>query len=131
MIPANVKKVFEENLWFVATCSDEPHVIPVGFKGITEDGKFTIGAVLLETTLKNIEKNGKIAVAACDPNTMESYQMKGTAEFVTEGPVFDQYVKLAEDTFKGAHPAKGALVITPDRIIVASPSEQNKQEIPM
>ena len=43
---ANVKKVFEESPWFLATCGDEPHVVPVGFKTITEDGKFAIGAVL-------------------------------------------------------------------------------------
>ena len=46
---ANVKKVFEESPWFLATCGDEPHVVPVGFKTITEDGKFAVGAVLLET----------------------------------------------------------------------------------
>jgi hypothetical protein len=51
-----VKKVFEENPWFLATCGDEPNVVPVGFKNITEDGKFAIGAVLLDTTLENLKK---------------------------------------------------------------------------
>ena len=52
MIAENVKKVFEENTWFLATCGEEPNVVPVGFKCITEDGKFAVGAVLLETTLE-------------------------------------------------------------------------------
>ena len=34
---ANVKKVFEESPWFLATCGDEPHVVPVGFKTITTE----------------------------------------------------------------------------------------------
>ncbi len=46
MIAENVKKVFEENPWFLATCGEEPNVVPVGFKCITEDGKFAVGAVL-------------------------------------------------------------------------------------
>lgn len=129
MINENVKKVLTDNLWYIATCGDEPNVVPVGFKGVTEDGKLTVGAVLLETTLNNIKANGKIAIAACDSTTLESYQIKGTAEIVTEGPVFDTYVKIAEDTFKGAMPAKCALVITPERVIVASPSPDNKKEI--
>ena len=48
MIAENVRKVFEDNLWFVSTCGDGPHVVPVGFKCVTEDDKFAIGALLLE-----------------------------------------------------------------------------------
>ena len=32
MFPDNVKKVFNEILWCIATCGDEPNVVPVGFK---------------------------------------------------------------------------------------------------
>lgn len=128
MLAENVKKVFEENPWFLATYSDEPNVVPVGFKCITEDGKFAIGAVLLETTLENLKVNGKIAIAACSA-AAESYQVKGTAELVTEGPVFAFFQKLADDTFKGAFPAKCAVVVTPEKLIVASPNGQNKQEL--
>ena len=130
MIAENVKKVFDENTWFIATCGDELNVVPVGFKCITEDGKFAVGAVLLETTLANIKANGKIAIAACSA-AAESYQVKGTAELVTEGPVFDFFKKLADDTFKGAMPAKCAVVVTPEKLIVTSPTGQNKQELPL
>lgn len=131
MIAETVRKVLDENVWFLATASEEPNVVPVAFKGVTEDGKLTVGAVLLETTLKNIRANGKVAVAACDAATAEAYQIKGTAEIVTEGPIFDQYAKLADDTFQGAMPAKCALVITPEHLIVASPNFQNKEELPL
>ena len=65
MIPDNVKKVFNENLWYAATCGDEgsvPNVVPVGFKRVCDDGKFAIGAVLLETTLENIRSNGRACI---------------------------------------------------------------------
>ncbi len=129
MIDEKVKKVFEENVWFLATCGEEPNVVPVGFKCITEDGKFAVGAVLLETTLENIRKNGKIAIGTADPKTAEAYQVKGTAELVTEGPVYDHYVKLTEETFKGALTLKCAIIVTPKKLIVASPTGENKKEL--
>ena len=131
MIAESVKKVFEENLWFLSTCGDEPNVVPVGFKCVTEDGKFAIGAILLETTLENIKLNGKIAIAAANPLTAEAYQVKGTAELVTEGPVYDHYAKLAKDTFHGVCPAKCAVIVTPEKLIVSRPNGENKKELPL
>ena len=121
-----VKKVFEENNWYLATFDEEPNVVPVGFKCIGEDGRFYIAAVLLNTTIENLKKNGKIAIAAASA-TAESYQVKGTAEFVTEGPVYDYFVKLAEDTFQGALHTKCAIAVTPEKLIVASPNADNSK----
>ena len=90
-----VKNIFNTQLWYLATCSDEPNVVPVGFKHVTEDGRLVVGDVFLETTLKNIAANGKIAVTACKGQTMEGYQIKGTAVYVTEGPEVDTYKALA------------------------------------
>ena len=131
MISTDVKKVFEDNPWFLATCGDEPNVVPVGFKNITEDGKFAIGAVLLDTTLENLKKNPKIAIAAADPKTTEAYQVKGKAEFVTEGALYDQYAKMVEEMFKGAMKLKCAVVVTPEKLIVATPNARNREELPL
>ena len=129
MLPDNVKKVLEENLWYIATSGDEPNVVPVGFKQVCEDGRLAIGAVLLETTLENIRANGRVAVAVANPLTGEAYQIKGTAELVTEGDAYEHYKKLTEDIFKGAMQLKCAVIITPEKLINASPNEHNKEEI--
>lgn len=129
MIPDNVKKVFNENLWYIATCGDEPNVVPVGFKRVCDDGRLAIGAVLLEATLENIRSNGRAAVACANPVTGEAYQIKGTAELVYEGEAYEHYRKLTQDTFKGAMELKCAVMITPERLINASPNEHNKEEI--
>jgi len=129
MIPDNVKKVFNENLWYIATCGDEPNVVPVGFKRVCDDGKLAIGAVLLETTLENIKANGRVAVACANPATGEAYQIKGTAELVFEGEAYEHYCKLTKDTFKGAMELKCVVLITPEKLIYASPNEHNKEEI--
>ena len=69
----NVVKVLKENLWDLATCvNNEPNVIPVAFKDVTEDGKLVVGDVFLTTTLRNLKANGgKIAVSAYDAKRSE------------------------------------------------------------
>lgn len=124
-----VRKVLEDNLWYIATYDKEPNVVPVGFKCVTDDGKLHIAVVLLETTVNNIKKNGKVAIAACNVETMEAYQIKGRAEFIMEGVVYDSFVKLAEDTFHGAFYTKCEICVTPERIIVSSANSDNKKEL--
>lgn len=113
----------------LATCADgEPNVVPVAFKDVTEDGKLVVGDVFLETTLKNIKANeGKIAISAYD--SLEGYQIKGTAEYVTEGAIVAAFKTAVEGMFKGAATAKGALIITPSKVIVTTPGADNKKEI--
>lgn len=123
----NVKKVLEEQLWYVATCGDEPNVVPMGFKKVMDDGTLAIGDVFMNMTLNNVLANGKIAICVCNPATSEAYQIKGTAAYVTEGPVVDMFQAMAESVFKGALKAKGAVVVTPEKVIVASPGPNNNK----
>ncbi len=129
MINENVKNVLENNMWDLATCSNNvPNVVPVAFKTITEDGKLAVGDVFLETTLNNIKaNNGQIAISAYDSQTLEGYQVKGTAEYLTEGAIVDAFKAAVEKMFNGAATAKGALVITPVQVIVTTPGADNKK----
>lgn len=127
----NVIKVLKECTWDIATCTADgtPNVVPVGFKDVEEDGKLSVGCVFLATTRSNLEANDKIAISAFNPATAEGYQIKGTAKFVTEGAVVDKYNALCDATFKGAVKACGALVITPEKVIVTTPGPDNKKEL--
>ena len=126
MLNDSVINVLKNNLWDVATCADnEPNVVPVGFKDVT-----AVGDVFLDTTLKNIaENNGRVAVSAYDGKTFEGYQIKGSAVYVTEGEVVDAFKAAAEELFHGAATAKGALIITPEKVIVTTPGADNKKEL--
>ena len=125
----NVVKLLKEQMWYLATYSDEPNAVPVAFKDVMDDGKLIVGDVFLETTLNNVKKNGKIAVSASNGTTFEGYQIKGTAEYVTDGPIVDNFKKMVEAMFKGAATAKGALIITPQKVIVTTPGADNKKEL--
>ena len=124
-----VVKVLKEQMWYLATYSDEPNVVPVGFKDVTDDGKLVVGDVFMVTTRDNVLANGKVAVSVCDLKTSEGYQVKGSAQYVTDGPVMEAMQKIAAERFKGALSPKGALVITPEKVIVTTPGPNNKKEI--
>ena len=119
--------LLKEQIWYLGTYNNEPNAVPVAFKDVTDDGKLLVGDVFLDETLKNIESNGKVAVSACNASTMEGYQIKGTAEYITEGPIVDTFKKLVSDMFNGAVTAKGALVIKPEKVIVTTPGNDNKK----
>lgn len=131
MLNENVKKLLDENLWDLATCANgEPNVVPVAFKAVTPDDKLVVGDVFLETTLNNLRANGgRIAISVYDPETLAGYQIKGKAVHVTEGDVVETFKTMVEKMFNGAATAKGALIITPEKVIVTTPGADNKKEL--
>lgn len=113
MLNENVKKLLKENMWDLATCSaGVPNVASVAFKDVTDDGKLVVGDVFLDTMLRNLAANGgRIAISVYDAKTLEGYQIRGTAEHVSDGPVVAMFKAMVEQMFQGAATAKGALSI--------------------
>ena len=131
MLNESVINLLKNSMWDIATCTNgEPNVVPVAFKDVTDDGKLVVGDVFLKTTLDNIKANdGKIAISAYDAQSLEGYQIKGTAEYVMEGTIVDTFKAMVEKMFNGAATAKGALIITPSKVIVTPPGSDNKKEL--
>ncbi len=131
MLNEAVVKVLKSSMWDLATCAEgEPNVVPVAFKDVTAEGKLVVGDVFLKTTLKNIrENNGRIAISVYDAESLEGYQIKGKAEYVTEGEIVNTFKAMVEKMFRGAATAKGALIISPERVIVTTPGAENKKEL--
>ena len=131
MLNESVINLLKNSMWDIATCTNgEPNVVPVAFKDVTDDGKLVVGDVFLKTTLDNIKANdGKIAISAYDAQSLEGYQIKGTAEYVMEGTIVDTFKAMVEKMFNGAATAKGALIITPSKVTVTTPGSDNKKEL--
>ncbi len=127
----SVKKLLKESMWDLATCANgEPNVVPVAFKDVTPDDRLVVGDVFLDTTLKNLAASGgKIAISVYDAKSLEGYQIKGAAEYVTEGEVVKTFKAMVEQMFHGGATAKGALIITPEKVIVTTPGADNKKEL--
>lgn len=102
--------------------------MPVAFKEIDEEGNLHSGDVFLKTMLANLkDTDGRIALSAYNPKTLEGYQVKDQATYTTEGEYVDKFKKMVETMFKGAATAKGALAIVPDEVIVTTPGADNKK----
>ncbi len=131
MLNESVVTLLKNQMWDLATCADgEPNVVPVAFKDVTEDGKLVVGDVFLDTTLKNIKAdNGRIAISVYDAQKLEGYQIKGVAEYVAEGKIVDTFKAMVEEMFHGGATAKGALIITPEKVIITTPGADNKKEL--
>lgn len=129
MLNENVKKLLKENMWDLATCSaGVPNVVPVALKDVTDNGKLVVGDMFLDTTLRNLTANGgRIAISVYDAKTLEGYRIQETAEHVSDGPVVAMFKAMVEQMFQGAATAKGALVITPETVIVTTPGAENKK----
>ena len=125
----NVVKLLKGGMWDLATCSaGVPNVVPVAFKDVTDGGKLVVGDVFLDTTLRSLAANGgRIAISVYDAKTLEGYQIRGAAEHVSGGPVVAMFKAMVEQMFQGAATAKGALVITPETVIVTTPGAENKK----
>lgn len=131
MLNENVIKLLKGSMWDLATCANgEPNVVPVAFKDVTPDGKLAVGDVFLDTTIKNLKENdGRIAISVYDAQKLEGYQIKGTAQYVTEGETVKTFKSMVEQMFNGAATAKGALIIAPEKVIVTTPGADNKKEL--
>lgn len=98
------QKTAQGKHWDLATCAaGVPNAVPVAFKDVTDDGKLVVGDVFLDTTLRNLAANdGRIAISVYDAKTLEGYQIRGTAEYVADGPVVATFKAMVEQMFQGA-----------------------------
>ena len=119
-----VVEMLNAEMWWLGTCGDEPNVVPVGFKEVAEDGRLVVGVLHLNKTIENLQKNNQIAVSVCGAKTMTGYQIKGTAEFVADGPYADKWKAVSEKMS-----TRGVIMITPEKVIVTTPGPKNNAEL--
>ena len=77
--------------------------------------------------LNEAVKNGMWDLATCSDG--EPNVVLVAFKDVTEGAVVDTFKAMVEKMFHGAATAKGALIITPEKVIVTTPGADNKKEI--
>ena len=102
---------------FIATAS--PDGVPnIGAKGSThvlDDEHIVFYELAGGRTWENLQKNPKIAIAVADRSTLQGYRFVGTAEFITEGELYEGAKKLAE-MMKMPVPPKAAVKVKVEEI---------------
>ena len=77
---------------WVATASADgiPNSTPKGSARVIDDQHLVFADLFSLKTRANLKVNPKVAVTVVDEKSHKGYQLKGIAELVTSGPLYDQ-----------------------------------------
>ena len=91
-IPKHVQDFFPGKMGWVATATNDgvPNVTPKGSVRVLDDQHVVFADLFSLKTRQNLEKNPSVAVTVVDAATHKGYQIKGNAELISSGPLYDQ-----------------------------------------
>jgi uncharacterized protein len=91
-IPKEVQEFMTGKMAWVATASPEgvPNATPKGSVRILDDEHMVFADLFSRKTRENLLKNPKVAVTVIDEKSHQGYQIKGSAELLTAGKLFEQ-----------------------------------------
>ncbi len=133
-IPEDAEAIFKKTANISVATADKngkPNCCYVRFWWFQGD-KIVMINNFLDKTRKNMEETGWASVAAFDMDIHKAYQIKGTVEFKTEGPEYEQGKAMAKKIFeeRGMQlPAKEAIILTPQEIYYLSPGPDAGKEV--
>jgi len=102
-IPQHVQDFLPGKLAWVATASaaGEPNVTPKGSLKLLDEHHVLFADLFSLKTRKNLTENKKVAVTVVDAHTGKGYQLKGIAEVISSGPLFEETAKQIKGSSKG------------------------------
>jgi len=113
-LPKMVKDAIDkQDVFPVATCSRDrtANVIYIKFLKVIDDETVLMADNYFNKTRDNILSNPKVAFVVRD-DEKGSFQIKGTAKRLTEGPMYDEVQKWVPDKF----PRVAAVVLHVDQV---------------
>ena len=130
-IPKHVQDFFPGKLAWVATASHdgEPNVTPKGTLKLIDEHHVLFADLFSLKTRKNLSENNKVAVTVADTATGKGYQLKGTAEVVSSGPLFEETAKQIKESPKGLPPLQHVVKITVEAVFDQSAGSGAGQQI--
>ena len=117
-IPKYVQDFLPGKLAWVATASRDgvPNVTPKGTLKLMDEHHVLFADLFSLKTGKNLQENDKVAVTVVDAASAKGYQLKGTAEIVTSGPLFEDTSKQLKESPKGLPPLHHVVKITVEAV---------------
>ena len=91
-IPKHVQEFMSGKMGWVATATREgvPNATPKGSVRVLDDQHVIFADLFSLKTRQNLEQNPQVAVTVVDRHC-QGYQLKGTAELISSGPLFEQF----------------------------------------
>jgi predicted pyridoxine 5'-phosphate oxidase superfamily flavin-nucleotide-binding protein len=80
---------------YVGTASKDgmPNIAPKGSLTVIDDETLLYADLFAGKTRCNLEENNKVTVAFVDPQTMRGFQLKGKAQVLTTGKIYEETCK--------------------------------------
>ena len=103
---------------WVATASTDgmPNSTPKGSVQVIDGSHLVFADLFSRKTRENLKVNTKVAVTVVDEKTYKGYQLKGVAELLTSGPIFDQVAEQLKKAPMKLPPVNYVVRITVDSI---------------
>ena len=117
-IPKNVQEFLPGKMGWVGTSTPDglPNVTPKGTLRLLDDQHVMFADLFSLKTRQNLEKNPKVAVTVIDPQTAKGYQLKGTAELFSAGPLFEQFGEQLKQAMPSLPPLKYVVKIAVESV---------------
>jgi predicted pyridoxine 5'-phosphate oxidase superfamily flavin-nucleotide-binding protein len=117
-IPQDVQEFIKGKMAWVATASRDgiPNVTPKGSAQVLDDEHLIFADLFSLKTRENLKANPKVAVTVTDVSSLRGYQLKGSAEMLTSGPIFDQVAERLKKAPKKMPPLNYVVKIAVDSI---------------
>jgi predicted pyridoxine 5'-phosphate oxidase superfamily flavin-nucleotide-binding protein len=118
-VPDNVKELLQKghNVW-VATLSEDgwPNVAIKGSGALLDDEHIFFADLFSKKTRDNLLFNSRVAVGIFEPENGVAVQLKGVADMIQTGELYDMVAKKIEDLQRGFPPPKYVVRIQVDSV---------------
>ncbi len=130
-IPTHVQEFLPGKLAWVATVSHdgEPNVTPKGSLRLLDESHVLFADLFSLKTRQNLKESPKIAVTVVDAATAKGYQLKGTAEVLSSGELFDETYKAMKAVPKDLPPVRHVVRITVESVFDQSVGAEAGKQI--
>jgi len=117
-IPKHVQDFLPGKLAWVATASRDgmPNVTPKGSLKLLDEQHVLFADLFSLKTGRNLLENKNVAVTVVDPGTGKGYQIKGTAEIIDSGELFEEMSKQMKAVPKDLPPVHHVVAITVEAV---------------
>ena len=130
-IPKEVQAFMEGKTAWVATASPDgtPNATPKGSVRVVDEEHVVFADLFSRKTRQNLQANPMVSIAVVDTGTATGYQVKGTAEMLDSGPLFEGMAAELAAAPKDFPPLKYAVYITVEEVYDQSVGPQAGEQI--
>lgn len=115
-------------VWIATTSNGIPHVVPICYVKSIGDDQLLVAHVFIDKTVKNIEEGSKVALGTAKrTNGYDGYMIKGRAEVIKQGPLFESMKRAVEDATKGRRRPKSVILVNAEEVYSLKPRTERKR----